>query len=81
MTFYYIKRISPKYLDGFEFFPGLLAEYYIPTPDGILKFTLNHLEEKSLNRDLFGIPSDFEKVTMDEFINQMTGGQTMDNNQ
>lgn len=74
MTFYYFKNVSANYLEGFSQFPGLLAEYYIPTADGTLKFTINHFEERKLNHDLFGIPSDFEKVTMDEFIEKMTGG-------
>lgn len=74
MTFYYFKKLPAHYLEGFDKFPGLLAEYYIPTADGTLKFTLNHYEAMHLNHDLFGIPSDYEKVTMDEFIERMTGG-------
>lgn len=73
MTFYYFKKMPANYLEGFDNFPGLLAEYYIPTADGTLKFSLNHYEEMHLNKDLFGIPSDYKKVTMDEFIEEMMG--------
>lgn len=74
MTFYYFKKIPSKYLDGFESFPGLLAEYYIPSEDGILKYTLQSIESDPTNLDLYGIPSDYQKVTMTEFIDIMTSG-------
>lgn len=73
--FYYTKNCSAKLLDGFENFPGLLTEYYVPMADGILKYTLISMEEDPTNFDLYGIPSDYKRVTMDEFIELMTGGE------
>lgn len=72
LTFYYLKKTPSKYLDGFNNFPGLLVEYYIPTEDGILKYTLTSMESDPTNLDLYGIPSDYQKVTMSEFIDIMT---------
>lgn len=66
--FYYTKDIACKYLDGFEEFPGLLLEYYVKTPDGTLKYTLKSFEPGATNRDLYGVPSDYIKLTLDEFI-------------
>lgn len=72
MTFYYLKNTPAKYLVGFEDFPGLLVEYYIPSEDGILKYTLKSMEADPTNLDLYGIPSDYQKVSMTEFIDIMT---------
>ena len=74
LTFYYFKKLKSSYLDGFENFPGLLAEYYIPTPDGVFKYTLVSLENDPTNQDLYGIPTDFEKISMDDFVDLMTSG-------
>lgn len=71
-TFYYLKKTPSKYIDGFENFPGLLVEYYIPTEDGVLKYTLKSMESDPTNLDLYGIPSDYQKVSMTEFIDIMT---------
>jgi hypothetical protein len=73
--FYYSKRFSSKYLDGFESFPGLLTEYYVPTPDGIFKYSLTSMEEDPTNLDLYGVPFGYKRVTMDEFIELMTSGE------
>ena len=73
LTFYYLKKVPSKYLDGFENFPGLLVEYYIPSEDGILKYSLVSIENDPTNHDLYGIPSDYEKVTMTEFVDIMIG--------
>ena len=75
MTFYYFKKTKAKYLDGFENFPGLLAEYYIPTPDGIFKYTLISIENDPTNIDLYGIPADFKKISIEDFVNLMTGDE------
>jgi len=72
MAFFYHKKISAKYLEGFENFPGLLVEYYVPTPDGLLKYELKSLERDATNHDLYGIPSDYQKITISEFVDLMT---------
>lgn len=71
MAFLYIKNTSNKYLNAFTNFPGLLANYYVVTVDGIFVYTLKSMETMVPQHDLFGIPSDFKKVTFDQFMNEI----------
>ncbi len=75
MACYYYKKISPKFFVGFENLPGLPVEFYIPTEDVVYKYTLKSIEWDPTNPDLYGIPSDFKKITMDEFVDLMTKQQ------
>lgn len=68
MIFYYLTDYSPKYINAFTDCPGLPVQYYVSTPDGLIKYTLLSFEAQTQNRDLFGIPSDYKKVTFDEFM-------------
>jgi len=74
-TFYYFKQYDPKYLNAFENCPGLPVLYYIPTNDGLFKYELISKDTTLPEHDLFGIPSDFRRVTFDEFMNYMMQGQ------
>lgn len=74
----YLKKHSPKYINTFEDFPGLPVHYYIITMDGVYEYTLKSIEYFLPSRDLFGIPSDFKKVSLDEFMEyilKQQGGQ------
>lgn len=71
LTMYYFKDIDPKYLQAMKGIPGLPAEYYIQTEDGIYHYKLVEFSEENVSRDLFGVPSDYQKVTFDEFLNKM----------
>jgi hypothetical protein len=71
----YAKNISAKYLDAYNDFPGLPTEYYLETEDGILKYSLLKIEYTTPHYDLFGIPSNYELVTFDEFVNILTEGK------
>lgn len=71
MEFLYFKKMSPKYLNAFENFPGLPVQYYVSTPDGIYEYKLIFIEESHPDKDLFGIPSDFKKVTFDQFMDEI----------
>lgn len=75
IEFLYLKKYSNKYLNNFPEIPGLLVKYSIATPDAVLDYELIEFKPYSPDRDLFGIPSDFQKVTMDEFIDIVTGVQ------
>ena len=68
LHFLYLKRYSNKYLNNFEDSPGLLVKYSFPTEDGILDYELVRISEYTPDRDLFGIPSDYERVSFDEFL-------------
>lgn len=71
LTMYYFKGISPKYIEAIKGIPGLPAEYFIQTEDGMYRYKLVEFSEEEVDRNLFGIPSDYQKVTFDEFMNKM----------
>lgn len=76
LIFYYYKNTSVKYLNSHGNFPGLLVKYYLPSADGIYEYTLVKQEEMMPPKDAFGIPSDFKKVSFDEFMNEILKKQT-----
>jgi hypothetical protein len=71
LPFFYFKNLSPKYLNAFENFPGLPAIYYVASPDGIFLYELIDIKRDTPNHDLFGIPSDYKKVTFDDFLKEI----------
>lgn len=71
MEFLYFKKTSQKYVNAFENFPGLPVQYYVSTPDGIYEYKLVFMEESLPEKDLFGIPSDYKKVTFDQFMDEI----------
>jgi hypothetical protein len=48
-----------------------LVKYSIATPNGILDYELVKLERYLPSQDLFGIPLDYERVSIDSFLEQM----------
>ena len=73
----YLKKYSPKYINTFEDFPGLPVHYYIITMDGVYEYKLISMEEMLPPKDLFGVPSDYKRVTFNEFLDimlQLQGG-------
>lgn len=71
IEFLYLKKYSRKYLNNFDGIPGLLIKYSVATPDGVLNYELMQKRDYMPNRDLFGIPADYRKVTFDEFMDFM----------
>lgn len=71
IEFLYLKKYSREYLNNFESIPGLLVSYSVVTPNGIMNYKLEKFSQYTVDRDLFGIPSDFQKVTLDEFMDAM----------
>lgn len=71
LTMWYFPTISPKYLDVLKGIKGLPVDYYIQMEDGYLHYILESIEISPVNMDLFGIPSDFKKVSFDEFMDDM----------
>lgn len=72
---WYFPSISPKYLDVLKGIKGLPADYYIRLEDGYLHYVLESIESSPVNMDLFGIPSDFKKVSFDDFMNELMEDQ------
>jgi hypothetical protein len=71
IEFLYLKKTPNKYLDIYPEIPGLLVKYSIATADGVLDYELVKFNEYTPNHDLFGIPSDFQKISFDEFLDRM----------
>lgn len=80
MEFYYHKEISAKYVPGFEEFPGLLTDYYVVSKDGIYHHQLKERTTHPVSRELFGIPSDYKKISMSDFVDIMTGADKVIDN-
>ncbi len=72
---WYFPSLSPKYLDVLKGIKGLPVDYYLRMEDGYLHYILESIEPSPVNMDLFGIPSDFRKVSFDEFMEEMMKGQ------
>lgn len=71
-TWYYLNKISSDHLNGFDYLPGLPVLYYVEGEEGLLKYELTSMEAMPMERDIFGIPNDFQRVSFDEFIRIMT---------
>lgn len=71
IEFLYIKKYSKKYLNNFDEIPGLLVKYSVPTPDGVMDYSLVGIKNYMPDRNLFGIPADYKKVSFDEFMDYM----------
>jgi hypothetical protein len=69
--FYYIEKINSRYLNNFSSFPGLPVLYYLATPEGIFKYELKEIDYHLPAKDLFGIPSEYKKMSFDAFINEI----------
>ena len=71
IEFLYLKKYSREYINNFEFIPGLLVKYSVVTPDGVLDYELVKFSQYTPDRDLFGVPSNYKRVSFDEFMDQM----------
>ena len=71
IEFLYFKDISNKYNNIFESINGLPVKYSIPSADGILDYELVRINEFLPERDMFGIPSDYERLSFDDFLDKM----------
>lgn len=73
---WYAPNLCPKYLDVLKGIKGLPLDYYIQMEDGLLHYKLESVEESPVNMDLFGIPTDFKKISFDEFLNILFNSKT-----
>jgi hypothetical protein len=70
---WYAPSISPKYLSVLKGIKGLPLEYYVKMEDGYLHYVLESADLAPVSKDTFGIGSDYQKVTFDQFIEETTG--------
>ena len=70
-TIWYFKSIRPDILDVYPGIKGLPADYYIGTVDGIIHYSLISVESKPVEKGLFGVPSDFKRISLGEFLDQV----------
>ena len=70
VTFYYTKSISAKYANVYKNLPGLPLLFYVPTVDGLLKYTLKELKNNNPPLDLFMIPQGYKIISFEEFTNK-----------
>lgn len=67
----YLPEISPKYSNALDGIPGLPVKYSIYSNGMWITYELIEFEQKSIHRDYFGIPSDHEIITLDEFMEML----------
>lgn len=64
----YSKKYTATCQEAFTDFPGLPVLYYLETDDGVLEYRLKKYTTIAPNYDLFGVPSNYTKITFDEFV-------------
>ena len=69
----YAPDIPSKYSTSIVCMPGTPIRYYLFTDNVWLTYELISLDKSPLHIDLFGIPSDYQIVTLDEFIEMIEG--------
>lgn len=65
---YFSKKLSNKYLQVYPEVSGLAVDYYIPSQDGLIHYELIEKKDQQVDRDLFGIPSDYKRISFEEFM-------------
>ncbi len=64
----YLAEVPAKYSNALKGIPGLPVKYSIFSNGVWIEYRLIEIEEKPIDRDRFGIPSDHEIISLDEFI-------------
>jgi len=64
----YLPNISSKYSNALNGLPGFPIKYSIYSSGIWFTHELISLEQRPVNRDNFGIPSDYEIITLDQFM-------------
>ncbi len=71
IEFLYLKKYSRKIVDAYPELDGIPVKYSVITTDAIYDYELVKISEYNPSHDLFGIPSDYERITFDEFMDKM----------
>jgi hypothetical protein len=56
----------------------LCLKYYLETDDGVLEYRLTKYTTIAPNYDLFGVPSNYIKITFDEFVDLLNNSNKND---
>lgn len=75
ITMNYYPEISSKYSTAFTSMPGLPVNYFLYNDNKWYNYQLISLESKPVDSDMFGIPPGYEIISMDDFIEQVSGGE------
>jgi hypothetical protein len=68
---YFAKKIPNKYIEVYQDIPGLALDYFLPSQNGLIHYQLMQYEAQVLDKNMFGIPSDYKKVTFEEFMSSL----------
>ena len=73
IVMWYAPTISSKYLSVLKGIKGLPLDYYIQMEYGYLHYVLESADLSPVSKSIFGIGSDYQKVSFDEFIDATVG--------
>lgn len=71
IEFLYLKGYSSEIVNAYPEINGIPAKYSVITPDAIFNYELVKINEYTPKHDLFGIPSDFERVSFNDFMDKL----------
>ncbi|MCJ8288998.1 MAG: hypothetical protein HRT58_06245 [Crocinitomicaceae bacterium] len=71
IEFLYMKGYSTEMVNAYPEINGIPTKYSVITPDAIFDYELVKINEYTPKHDLFGIPSDFERVSFNDFMDKM----------
>lgn len=68
---YFAKKIPNKFIEVYQDIQGLALDYFLPSQNGLIHYQLVQYEAQVLDKNMFGIPSDYKKVTFEEFMSSL----------
>ena len=68
MRMNYFEEIPEKYSEAIPGIPGFPANYTVYSNGDFITYQVIEIDEKELDIDLFGIPANYTKISMDQFI-------------
>ena len=71
IEFLYLKGYSTEIVNAYPKINGIPTKYSVITPDAIFDYELVKINEFTPERDLFGVPADFERVSFDDFMDKL----------
>ena len=78
IEFLYMKGYSKEIVNAYPEINGIPTKYSVITTDAIFDYELVKINEYTPKHDLFGIPSDFERVSFDDFMDKLVDSKAED---